>query len=117
MPERSCVTDYPAKGVMRAVWSGILQSDTCSELVAPQYPSKTIQVSGTFGAGGTIQPHGSNTSGGSFAQLNDPSGAAIALTNTAVEIIGENPLAVKPVLSGGDGTTSLTVTIIGRSEA
>lgn len=74
---------------------------------------RSIHFSGTFGTGGTIKLQGSNN-GTSWVDLTDPQGNAISKTAEAIEAIEENTRYVRPFVSAGDGTTSLTATLILR---
>lgn len=73
---------------------------------------RCIQVAGTFGSA-TVTVHGSND-GTNYAALRDNTGTAISITTAAIRQIGEIPTYVKPVISGGDGTQSLTIIIAER---
>lgn len=69
---------------------------------------RTIQVTGTFGASGTIIWEGSLDNSNWF-QLKDPSSTAISFTAAGLKCVLEDPIYVRPRLSsGGDGTTSIT---------
>jgi len=68
---------------------------------------RTIQVTGTFGAGGTCIVEGTLDNANWF-QLNDLGGTAISFTSAGLKSIREDVLAVRPRVTAGDGTTSLT---------
>lgn len=74
---------------------------------------RAIQVTGTFGAGGTCIVEGTldNTN---WFQLNDLGGTAISFTAAGLKGIREDVLAVRPRVTGGDGTTSLTAVMTVR---
>jgi len=69
-----------------------------------------VQVFGTFG-GATIAIHGSNDGGTNFAALNDTGGTVIGIATAKIKAILENSEQIKPVTSGGSGS-SLTVCIL-----
>lgn len=96
-----------------AVWSGLLNGDTGTPVYFADYSDKTFQVKGTFGAAGSVAIEGSSDGGTTWASLHDPQGNAIAQTAASIEMIAENPLLVRPNVTAGDGTTSLTVIING----
>lgn len=77
------------------------------------YADRCVQVIGTFGAGGTVLIEGSNA-GATWATLNNAQGAAASITAATVKQIVETPRYVRPRVSAGDGTTSLTVSLIMR---
>lgn len=78
-----------------------------------------VQVFGTFGVGGTILIEGSND-GTHWNTLRETGGSggsgSAVLSWTAADIAGvlENPVYVRPRVSAGDGTTSLTCIISTR---
>lgn len=76
---------------------------------------RSVQVSGTFGAGGSVLMEGSND-GVTYFQLKDQGGTLIALT--AAGLVGFQPgilpRFVRPRVTAGDGTTSLTVLMLCR---
>lgn len=78
-----------------------------------EYADRCIQFTGTFGAGGTIVLQGSND-GTNWFTLTDAQTAAISKTAAALEQVVELPLYVRPFVSAGDGTTSLTAVLVMR---
>jgi hypothetical protein len=96
-------------------WIGLNNADTCQSASIAFFPTKCIQVSGTFGASGTFGLQGSNDGGSNWAILNDVGGTAInnITAATAIRAIRESPQLIRPYLvSGGDGTTSVTISIV-----
>lgn len=77
------------------------------------FADKSMQVDGTFGAGGTVIAEGSND-GVNFHTLNDPQGNPISITAAGIKTILESVLHVRPRVTGGDGTTSLAITMFAR---
>lgn len=77
------------------------------------YADRTMQVTGTFGAGGNLRVEGS-LDASNYAALNDAFGNALNLTAAGVKSIAEVPLLTRPNATAGDGTTDLDVTIIAR---
>lgn len=80
------------------------------------YADRTVQVTGTFGAGGNLRVEGSNDDGTTYAALSDPQGNALNVTAAKVEAITEVTLWTRPFVSAGDGTTSLSVTVTARRQ-
>ena len=68
----------------------------------------TFQVTGTWGAGGALVIEGSND-GTTYFTLNDQANAPLTLSANALKSVRDTPLWVRPRVTGGDGTTSLTV--------
>jgi len=73
------------------------------------YADKSVQVTGTFGAAGSVSIQGSNDGGTTFATMNDANGNALTFTSGAIKQITENPEQIQPIVTAGDGTTSLNV--------
>jgi hypothetical protein len=69
----------------------------------------TFQIGGTFGAGGTVVVEGSND-GTTYFTLNDQANAAVTVSAAALKTIRDAPLFIRPRVTAGDGTTSITVT-------
>ena len=91
------------------VWAAITPGDTCDAVQNPMH--RCVQFSGTFG-GATIVIQGSND-GTNYVTLTDPQGNAISKTAAAIEQLEEITRYVKPVISGGSGS-SITVTMLSR---
>jgi len=104
----------PVGATVQIIWSGLLQGDNGDGIQYSHYLNKTFQVFGTFG-GATISIQGSND-GTNWAPLNDATGTALTLTaSKLIRRTDDIPLWVRPVVNGGDGTTSLTVACVGMS--
>lgn len=80
---------------------------------APGWADRAVQITGTFGAGGTIVLEGS-LDGTNYVSLTDPQGNAISKTAASIEAVSELVRYIRPRVTAGDGTTSLTVTMIAR---
>ncbi len=94
-------------------WTGLLNTDTGEPVEAPAYGDRTIQVEGTFGAGGNAQIQGSND-GVNWRALNDPQGTVLDITAAKIEVLRDNPRCVRPNITAGDGTTAIAVTMYCR---
>ena len=101
------------KGVSQTIWTGLLNTDTGSPQTGSNLADKSVQVSGTFGAGGSVSIKGSQDNVTWFT-LTDPQGNALVFTAAGMEQISENPRYMRPEVTAGDGSTSLTVTVIAR---
>jgi hypothetical protein len=80
---------------------------------------RTIQVTGTFGAGGTVIVEGSLDTTfppTNWFPLKDPSNTAISFTAAGLRAILENVVAVRARVTAGDGTTSITATLAVRRQ-
>ena len=94
-------------------WTGLLNGDDGAGAPHVGAGDRTIQVLGTFGVGGTIIAEGS-LDGTNWFPLRDPSSTAISFTAAGGRAILENVAFVRPRVTGGDGTTSLTVILMTR---
>lgn len=114
MATQNPLATYPGKGVVNVTWSSLANGDDGRAEDLTRFPDKTVQVKGTFGAGGTIILEGSNDGGTTYHTLNDSRGEGNALSFTAADmrIILENASLIRPRVTAGDGTTSLTVIIL-----
>lgn len=95
-------------------WSGLLLTDTGSAVQFAKYADRCIQVTGTFGAAGSVTLEGSND-GSSWFTLSKMSGGPATFTAAGGSQILDNPLFVRPNVTAGDGTTDLTVTLCART--
>ena len=75
----------------------------------------TVQVLGTFGTG-TITMQGSNDGGTTAVTLTDPAAVDITFTAAGGSQILENYAFVRPLLSGGNGTTDLDVYLAAKGD-
>jgi hypothetical protein len=94
-----------------AQWAGLTSGADGDQLDQSQYTDKSVQVSGVFGVGGTLQLLGSND-GVNWNLLTDPQGNALNITGASIKFISEATHYIKPLVVGGDGTTLLIVTIL-----
>lgn len=106
-------TENLVGGVKIVTWSPLTSTNVDgTPFVCPMFADKSVQVYGTFG-GATITVQGSNDSSSpTYATLADPQGNALTITLAKLEQILENTYVVRPLLSGGDGTTSITVKLL-----
>lgn len=108
-------------GMLLVEWTGLLNGDDGSPYRAPVHADKTAQTTGTFGAGGSVALQGSNdpaAASGNFAVLHRADGAAPDANMADAEPITplENPLWIRPLVTAGDGTTSLTLRVLFRKD-
>lgn len=69
----------------------------------------TFQITGTFGVGGNVIIEGSNDKTTWFT-LNDQANASLGtITSAALKTVRDTPVWIRPRVSAGDGTTSITV--------
>jgi len=95
-------------------WTGLLQGDTGAPVQLVKYADRSVQVTGTFGAGGSVLIEGSNTSV-DFATLNRLQGTPLSISSAGISQILENTVQLRPNVSGGDATTNLSVAVLIRT--
>lgn len=94
-------------------WTGLLNTDGGVPLEMIGSADRSVQVTGTFGAGGTVLIEGSND-GTNYSVLHDPGGNDLSLTSGQIIAVLEISAFIRPRVSAGDGTTSLAATLLVR---
>ena len=118
----SLIADFNAE-IQRIRWLALANGDTGGGGVTGtltelgNYSDRTVQVTGTFGAGGSVSIQGSNDGGTTWATLTDPQGVALTFTAAGLRQILELPFQIRPNVTAGDGTTSLNVYMMMRKDA
>lgn len=92
------------------LWANLAHGDDGEMISVAAYTDKSVQVTGTFGAGGTLTVQGSND-GVNWATLTDPQGNDLVFSSAKIELVSEATLYLRPAASG-DGTTDLTVHVL-----
>lgn len=116
-PVQRDVSDKQDGSAILVQWGGgalpILVGDTFVGVSLPKHSDHSIHLSGVPGAGGTITLLGSNNNEVSYGAVHDTAGVAISL-NAADQIkqILENTVFFRPLLTAGDGTTALVVSML-----
>jgi len=93
-----------------AKWVGLAANDDGQAVACAQYTDKSVQVSGIFG-GASLVFEGSNN-GIDWATLTDPQGNALSFTSAKIELVSEATHYARPKVTGGDGTTNLSVYVL-----
>ena len=107
---------YPIDGnskFMLVQWADMANGDVGQAFTLADYADRSVQVEGTFGSGGTAVVEGTNDST-NWRTLNDPYSNAISITTSKVEAVSELVVGIRPSITAGDGTTSLTVSMLVR---
>lgn len=77
------------------------------------YTIRSVQVTGTFGASGSVSIRGSNDDGANYHTLSaDNSTGAVTFTAAGVKRVSEVTQLTKPVVTVSDGTTDLDVSLL-----
>lgn len=118
MATRAATISNPTKdqwddGVQLVTWTGLLNGDDGAPIELPTHSDRSVQVVGTFGAGGSLSVEGSND-GTNYATLNTPASVALAITAAGIKAVLELPRYIRPRVTAGDGTTSLTAVLLVR---
>jgi len=110
------ITDVSKDGsVKKYVYATMTTTnDNGAPIPMVQWADRTIQVTGTFGVGGTLAWQGSNDGGVNWIVLTDPQGNVLNVTAAAIEQVMEITEFARPSVTGGDGTTDLDVSVIVR---
>jgi hypothetical protein len=77
------------------------------------WSDRSVQVSGTFGASGTVVWEGSND-GVNFFTLSSPQGTSLTFTSGGLKQVLEGVQFARPRVVSGDGTTNIQVTLLLR---
>jgi hypothetical protein len=93
-------------------WSALANGEAGDAIGADFAPwsDRSVQVAGTFGASGSVLWEGSND-GINWATLNAPQGTALTWSTAAIKQVLEGALMMRPRVTAGDGTTSLSITM------
>ena len=98
-------------------WAALTQAtaDAGEPFQSPGGADRSVQVIGTFGAGGSLRFEGSNeTEPVNWHVLTDPQGNDLNISTAKVEAITEVTRWVRPRITAGDGSTSLTCILLAR---
>lgn len=79
------------------------------------FVDRSFQAEGTFGSGGSVAVEGANNDDGSgtvgnYRALTNPQGTTIAIGSGGIQQVTEAVQNMRPHVTAGDGTTSLTIT-------
>ena len=95
-------------------WAALATTDTCTPLFCPALINRSVHVTGTAGAGGSIAIKGSND-GTNYVTLHDVYGNALsALAPGSITQINESTSWIEAVVNSGDGTTAMNVILVGN---
>jgi hypothetical protein len=90
-------------------WAGLGVADDGRAVEYSEFADRSVQFAGTFG-GASVSLQGSND-GVNWHILSDPFGAPITKTTGSLVAVTEMTRYVRPLVSGGDGTTAITCTL------
>jgi hypothetical protein len=119
MATTATISGVPADeklGECRHVAWTLAQGEAGDWIRYTEFADKSVQVGGTFG-GASVSIHGSNdlTSPTNTNVLRNPfTSDAITRIAASLDHIAEMPLWIRPVVTGGDGTTAIVVNLVIR---
>ena len=102
-----------AKRNLLVTWTPLANGDEGELINNLENRFATVQIGGTFGAGGSINLEGS-LDGVAWTILNDSDGAAITLTSAGLVSVRDMVAYYRPDVTAGDGTTALTCRLLVR---
>ncbi|WP_375397309.1 hypothetical protein [uncultured Sphingomonas sp.] len=106
MATRAFTTDRSQTNMAYMQWSGLLNGDDGAPAVMNGMELVSWQVFGTVGAGGSAQVEASNEATPTTWGLIGAAATTAAMVFPADDIVARN---IRPRVTAGDGTTSLTV--------
>lgn len=92
-------------------WTALPSAAPGPSIQGPGWTDRSVQVTGTFGAGGTVTLQGSND-GINWFTLHDPFSNLLSFTSAGLAEVTEIALFMRPNVSGGDGTTNIAVVLV-----
>lgn len=109
----SMVTE-PDFHVLRYKWLAIPNGNQGNAIKLNLFQDRTVQVTGTFGTGGSVTIQGSNDGGTTWTSLTDPLGNALTFGAAGLKQITELPYEIRPSVTAGDGSTAINVWLHAR---
>lgn len=94
-----------------ATWPDMQNGDEGSPIELANFADRSVQVTGDFGTGGNVRIEGS-LNGTDYAVLTDPQGNTLDINAGKIEAITELVRYIRPRVTVGDASTSLTVTML-----
>lgn len=99
-------------------WTGILVGGDGARFNAATLTGRSVQVAGELG-GSTVTFEGSNLANpaadADWTTLPDLAGSPVSFSAAGLKAIGAVSLWVRPKVTGGDGTTLVTVSLLGQA--
>jgi hypothetical protein len=112
MAEITYSFEYEDRQILFIVWKNLANGDTGNPLVIPGFTSQTIQFTGTFGSGGLIVMEGtldSVSASPTYTPVERSGGGDLNASNEEFDSVRSNVYKLRPRVTSGDGTTSITV--------
>lgn len=110
------ITNNGDGSLKKFVFAAMANGDTGAPIPFAEWADRSVQVSGTFGVGGTVVWEGSNDGGATWATLTDPQGNSISKTAASIEAVLEITELARPNVTAGDGSTAINVSVLCRRQ-
>lgn len=95
-----------------AMWGDLRAGETGDTVEIGSFSDKSVHIEIT-GTAGTTVLQGSN-SGTDYQTLTDQNDNNLSFTTNKIEAIAQNTRLLRPSHSGGDGTTSIKITVFAK---
>lgn len=106
------LTELPNAGGNAWVARWTLANGDVGEAIGMEgWSDRSVQVEGTFGSGGSCSLKGANDAT-LYQILRDPASSALTFTAAGLKQVLESTRVIRPECTAGDGTTSLTVSVL-----
>lgn len=102
MAVRDAVGSQETTSTKLVTWTGLLIGDTGQPVEVSHFPDRTVTIEGTF-TGSTGLLEGSND-GTNYYTLKDIFENNVSATVAGMFLVAENPVYVRPRVTGGAGT-------------
>lgn len=107
------LSTVPRRGAYASTWAALANGESGDAASPPvEATTRSVQVSGTFGIGGSVTVEGSNDNINWASLSNSFASTPIAMTSAGIQDILQNTLFIRPRVTAGDGTTALKVMIV-----
>lgn len=106
MATKNYTVSEPPGGNLAYLWQSLANGDDGQVAEHTGSGDRTMAVSGTFGAGGTVVLEGS-IDRINWYTLRDPQGNNLSFTAAGMRAVLENVPYIRPRVTAGDGTTAL----------
>lgn len=105
---------YDLSNVQQATWTPLLNGNVGDAFGYEQWVDRSMTIYGTFGSGGSCAIEGSPDGTNWFVLSNPSTGAALNITAAGAYQVMEMTRFIRPNVTAGDGTTSLTAVLVAR---
>lgn len=114
---QAVMPDQPDR-VGKVTWTPLTKTtnDVGTGVAVTRWLFKSVQVYGTFGAAGAVTMQGSMDGGTTWGTIKDGANNDLVITDSKIYAIISTGLLIRPAVTAGDGSTSLSVTLSGFNQ-